>query len=81
MEADNNSSGEKIIIIVFLVILFVLLSALAINKGVRSDAENECLKWQNQAEKIAGFYITQKQKIQCDFIGIRINAPVYPVKK
>ena len=71
----KKSRGDKIIVVVFLIFLAFLVGW-AINKGIKLDEENECLKWQKQAKENSAFYITPNQKIGCDFIGIRINAPV-----
>ena len=44
--------------------------------GLAQTEVSECLKWQDQAKQLPGYYITSWQKGQCDFHHITINAEV-----
>lgn len=44
--------------------------------GIGSSEKSECLKWQNEAKDIKGFYLTEWQKSQCDAHGVSVAAPV-----
>ena len=67
---------ENKIIIVLLLVAIMGWGSLMI-KGVDKHEVVECLKWQEQAEIYPNFYLTEWQKMQCDYHEITIEAPVY----
>lgn len=59
-----------------IVILVMIIMIGAIVVGVNRTEKVTCFKYQKQAEKHPGYYITQWQKMMCDTYSIEINAPV-----
>lgn len=88
MNKGHSTTETFIRFIVTLVIgataIFCLL--LILNYGIVGAEEQYCYKLQAQAEQyknftlskdnLGGFYVTQADKDQCDFLGIDIKAPV-----
>jgi len=49
---------------------------MSISKGMEKSEKASCLKWQTEATRYPGYYLTEWQKKQCDHYGIEIDAPV-----
>ena len=52
------------------VVLLLVICLCLLNIGIARTEYNECLKWQGQSEKIAGFYLVEWQVDQCKAYNI-----------
>jgi len=69
---------EMGILFIISILLFVWVMAIGLERQDRSD----CLKWQDEADEIGDLYfITEDQKMQCDYFNIDINAHVKTVNE
>ncbi len=74
----NNYIKEKInnVIIVLTIIIMFLALGIALDEGIKKSEINECNNWAEMADKYKGFYLTQNQAEQCNFLNVEINAPI-----
>ncbi len=66
----------KIILSTIIIIALLIIFFKAAEGGLEKMERIECLRWQETAKTIPGFWLTPWQKAQCDHWGIEINAPV-----
>lgn len=66
----------RTIIIYLMLLVVVCVLAIAFNSAWIEEDRVACLKWQEEAHEYAGYYLTVGQKAQCDYFGIKVDAPV-----
>jgi hypothetical protein len=54
------------------VVVVVALALWAIDTGLKKQERNECKKWQYEATRYQGYYLTENQKEQCKSLNIPI---------
>ena len=70
----------KVAAITLAFIASVILFGLTINTGLERWEKLECYEWQENAKEYPGFYLTQNESDQCEYLDIEVNAPVKYVR-
>lgn len=80
MKKDYNIKDKNLFkpwqerIIILLLVLIGIFGIICVAKSALVKSEKtECEKWQVQAQELPGFYLTNWQKMQCDYYNIEIE--------
>lgn len=50
---------------------------IALTTGLDRQAVADCIKLQHQAVDYPDFYITKSEAMKCEYVSIRVNAPIH----
>lgn len=89
-EFEDTPSDRFIALGVFIVMIALAGASLfygtkAVIAGVSyaeaSHATGQCEKWADEAKVYPGYFLAEWQKMQCDYYGVQIDAPVIDYKQ
>lgn len=64
------------ILLVVAIGLSIIVMGKVIAKGLEKSERAECYKWQDQAKEFREFYLTKAEADQCEYWGIKVDAPI-----
>ena len=60
----------KYFILTVVIVILALLFAFIISIGMDKQGRVNCRKWHEQSKEYVGFYLTESQQKQCDYLGV-----------
>ena len=72
---------KSILFTICATIIIFTLALWAIKIGIEKQERNECKKWQYEATRFQGYYLTENQIDQCKSLGLPITISPSKIEK